>query len=176
MRVRTFCLLIGCSAVAVPVLAVPTLRWAAWGLLRREPFADGAPISYWLNQLDYGDAAERERAVTSLDHIEGDDSQKAAALGWAALNDPSVAVRRLATESLGRMAPTSYPVTERLVRACEDKDFRVRLAAAESLGQMPSPDYRVIDALTKLAEKDEQSVVRQAAAASLLTVRTRQSR
>ena len=48
------------------------LALGAWGLLNREPFADGAPISYWINEYEKGDEAERELAVQVLGRIKRD--------------------------------------------------------------------------------------------------------
>lgn len=174
MRVRTLSLVLAVAIPTVVVLAVPALRWGVWGWLRGELFADGRPVSYWVNELEYGDTEERERAAISLGHIKGpyvDMSTAAAILGWKSQNDPSVEVRRLATESLGRMAPTGYPVTGRLVDACADKDHTVRLAAVRGLAQVPLPDDRVFDTLGKLAEKDVHAEVRERAAASLQAAR-----
>lgn len=175
MRVRTLSLVLAIAIPTVVVLAVPALRWGVWGWLRGDLFADGRPLSYWVNELEYGDTDERERAAISLGHIKGpykDMGAAAVMLGWASRNGPSVEVRRLATESLGRMAPTGYPVSKSLVDACADKDNRVRLAAVRGLAQVPSPKGEVFDALAKLADKDEHAEVRESAAASLRAART----
>lgn len=37
--------------VSVALLALPAVHWRAWGWLRREPFFNGRPASYWRGQV-----------------------------------------------------------------------------------------------------------------------------
>ncbi|MGE3808376.1 MAG: hypothetical protein AB7K24_27250 [Gemmataceae bacterium] len=112
MRVRNLVQIVGCVISLVAVLVVPTLRWGVWGLLNRETIVDGAPMSYWFDELESGDdTAARCRAVQAIDRIEAHGlGMKATYLG-VATRDKSAEVRRLAVESLGRIGATGYPVS-----------------------------------------------------------------
>jgi hypothetical protein len=44
-------ILVALGVVAVALLALPAVHWRAWGWLRREPFFNGRPASYWRGQV-----------------------------------------------------------------------------------------------------------------------------
>ncbi len=161
---KRFLIFIGVQfALASAVIAVvPTWRTIALGLLKREPFSRGMPLSYWANRLrDQDNDVYRETraaiaeagpsAVPALVNALRDDdplvrvraSQALCRVGEAAmpglvaaLDDPVSTVRSGAARALCIMGPLARPAIPALLHTLRDQQLFVTLVARGALGNI----------------------------------------
>src|SRR6266404_7052430 len=110
---KTLCLWFGIvpGVVLGVVLLIPSDRYFLLGVLRKEPFQDGKPASYWIDQLKEEDAVKRRAAAAALGKMDSVAGSAVPQLA-VALKDADDLVRANATLALfkiGRESASAVP-------------------------------------------------------------------
>ncbi len=116
-------------------LLIPSNRYLVLGLIRNEPFQDGRPASYWIDQLKDGDPAKRQEAAAALGRM-GPDGRNAVPALAVALKDDSELVRANAALALSKIGSESQAAVPALGEALKDAIPLIRLEAAMALHQI----------------------------------------
>jgi HEAT repeat protein len=145
---------------AMAVVAIPSLRYKAQGVLRGEPFYRGLPHQYWIDSLREGDAETRR---TFFHRLHKNDAAVVPLL-TKLLQEDAADLRRGAAEGLGRVGSAAAPAVRLLCgTALHDSDEQVRAEAKRALDQIGKaglPEF--MEALD-----DDQDAVRALAASRL---------
>jgi HEAT repeat protein len=139
-------------------LAVPSCRSDLLGRLRGEPFAEGRPVSHWVDTLRTGNDAERAHAAHVLGES-GTDAPGVVAGLAGALKDENPIVRRNAAAALARFG--AHPDTvAALLGALKDSESTVRQEAARSLAQVRPLPGDAVGTLLETIRADRDPVIR----------------
>jgi HEAT repeat protein len=138
--------------VVVPVVAamasllIPSNRYFLVGLFRHEPFHEGRPLTYWIDQLRAGNSDQRAQAATALG-VMGPEARLAVPALATALRDETNTVRLQAALALFKIGPESRPAVPALAEALRDPEPAIRFEAALALHQLGSEAVEAVPAL-----------------------------
>jgi hypothetical protein len=120
----------------VLVFAVPATRRTALAWLRREPFYEGRPASYWREQLRGNDEESVKPFLTF--------GERGVPVLVGALHDPDPFMRWRAALVLCRLGPQAASAVPTLMEHMDDADPQVREATIAALGRVgPAADVAV---------------------------------
>jgi HEAT repeat protein len=140
------------------VVAIPSLRYKAVGVVRGEPFYRGLPHRYWIDSLRDSDAQTRKNF---FQRIHKNDAVVVPILAEL-LQDESADLRRGAAEGAGRVGPAAAATVRLLCSAAlRDPDQRVRVESNRALDRIGEA------ALPQLMEALDDNSVRAVATAKL---------
>lgn len=159
MRRRAWLVAGGLLLLAVGVvLAVPSWRSRLLGGVRGEPFAEGRPVSSWIDTLRAGDDEARARAAYVLGESGADAPGVAPALAGA-LKDRNPMVRRNAAAALARFG--AHPDTvAALLGALKDSEHPVRQEAARSLALVRPLPPEAVGPLLEVTRAESDAATR----------------
>lgn len=157
-RRRAFWLSIATILVVGALCAFPTTRYFLFGLLKSEPFENGRPMSYWIDELKDGDAARREEAAATLGSMVPKPKVAVPALVQV-IRDDDPKVRRAAIAALGRLGPDAQDSVPVLLQVYEDRneEQEIRWAAIAAFGQMGTGAEDAVPVMIKMMAKDINS-------------------
>jgi HEAT repeat protein len=143
-------LILALTAGLVAVLPGP--RWTVIGYLRREPFHEGRPISYWRGQLaaNVDDIAQGSEPDETARAFKSFGSRGVPVLAGA-LKDGDAITRRRAATLLGKLGPQAAEAVPALVDALHDDDGAVRHAAILALDGIGPEAASAVPALNAVA-------------------------
>jgi hypothetical protein len=154
-------------------LVSPVGRWAALGLLRNEPFAEGMPVSFWRHRLEGSDKQAQTKADDALRRWEeekaphqrvrprflsGRNEQVHAALGLDNVEQRDAALLALTkdpdssnrADAIVAMAAAEPPRVAALTEVLKSEDLFTRDRAAEALAQIGPEARPAVPALLEL--------------------------
>jgi len=154
-------------------LVSPAGRWAALGLLRNEPFAEGMPVSFWRHRLGSSDQKVHQEAQFALEEWEkerapkqrvrpriesGRNKQLDAALGLDNVEQRDAALLALTknpdsiicADAIRAMAAAEPPRVAALTEVLKSDDLFTRDRAAEALSQIGPEARPAVPALLEL--------------------------
>jgi hypothetical protein len=134
------------------VVVLPGPRWTVLGYLRREPFYEGRPISYWRGQLAanldaIGQGSEPDETGRAFKSFGGRGVPTLA----DALKDGDRLVRRRAATLLGKLGPQAAEAVPALVDALQDSDHEVGYQAILAFEKIGPEASSAIPALNEVA-------------------------
>jgi HEAT repeat protein len=141
--------------VVAALCAFPTNRYLRFGLLKSEPFENGRPIGYWMDELKTGDAARREEAAATLGSMVTQAKVAVPALVQV-IRDDDPKVRRAAIAALGRLGPDAQESVPALLQVYEDRneEREIRWAVLAAFGQMGTGAEDAVPVMIKMMAKD----------------------
>jgi len=146
------------AAGVVIVLVVPSWRSGVLARIRGEPFAEGRPISHWVDTLQTGNDSDRAHAAHVLGESGADAPGVVTALAGA-LKDENPVVRRNAATALARFGAHPDAVTA-LLGALKDSERTVRQEAARSLAQVRPLPSEAVRPLLETVQGDRDPFIR----------------
>ncbi len=145
----------------------------AWAAASDEPFWNARPLGYWLNQLRVGDAAARELAARGVNEIataHGSATVTAAVpLLMPCLDAADAPLRAAAADALAPIGAAALSAGPRLLTMFEhDPDPGVRRSAGVAATRVVPGSSTLVTVAGRVLLRDDDSSVRQVAAASLV--------
>jgi len=140
------------------VLAVPVWRSGLLGRIRGEPFAEGWPVSHWVDALRAGNDADRAHAAHVLGESGTDAPGVVPALAGAT-KDENPVVRRHAVAALARFGANPDAVAA-LLGALKDGERPVRQEAARPLAQVRPLPSEAVRPLLEAVQSDHDPFIR----------------
>jgi HEAT repeat protein len=154
-RRLTICLTIATVVVVAAFFAFPTIRYLLFGFIKGEPFANGRPVSYWIDELTEGDPASRQEAAKTLGKM-GQDGKCAVPALVQVTGDIDPHVRRATIVALGNLGPHADEAMPTLVRIYEDQseEADIRWAAVKAFGRLGTRAQEAVPVMIRLMSKD----------------------
>ncbi|MCX7700312.1 MAG: FG-GAP-like repeat-containing protein [Gemmataceae bacterium] len=126
-------------------------------LLIRGGVHDGRPTSYWIEQLNHQDSAERIKAMQALATIGPENAGRAVPrLGEILTTDKDPHCRNEAALALSKMIPHAREVMSALIQAAEDEEIPVRANVMMTLFRLKTDAKPAIPVIIK-ALQDEKN-------------------
>jgi len=155
------------DAAAAPLLTRalndrdPDVRWAAKSALERvRPPRTGSNVQEFIRHLRSEYESQREEATVELGAL-GDPEAIYSLI--ALFDDEYVSIRGTAASAVARIGPQAI---EPLRQAYNTRNANVRRSVAEALGKIRDP--KALELILEIAQRDDHSSVRRAAASALL--------
>lgn len=147
---------IGAVIVLAALCAIPASRYFVLGLLKSEPFENGLPLSYWLDELTDRNGARRAEAARTLGSM-GPVAKIVVPALVQATRDDAAEVRLAAIKSLGQIGPGAKDAVPDLISFYQDQNDseEIRKAAVVSLGEMESAAHDAVPVMVKALAEDE---------------------